>query len=325
MSNVSQWDNSAANNNSAPPNGWPEGQAPSTVNDCAREVMAAVSRWFDDTKGELVTGGTGNAYTLATNNANAALADQGMLVFRCNRANTGAATLNVDTLGAKAIELGNGALAAGMLQADVIYTVVYNATADTYDLVNALTLTQLGAGSLATKSTINNADWSGTDLAIANGGTGSSTAGDARTALSVPLDDLSDADFSAITTISGFEMLAADNFLVDDGGVTKRMRHQDAGFFVTEVSGTTDTLADTNMTKILAYTSASGVAITLNTGTGVKGNWIGLHQQGAGQLTVSGTATLHAPQGTKTRTQYSTLFLVNKGSDVWFVTGDATT
>ena len=48
MSKVGLWSTTAGNNNSAPPDGWPEGQAPSTVNDCARENMAAVRTAMQD-------------------------------------------------------------------------------------------------------------------------------------------------------------------------------------------------------------------------------------------------------------------------------------
>jgi hypothetical protein len=98
--------------------------------------MAAVARQFQDSQGTLVTGGTSNAYLLTTNNGNAALADQGLILFRADRANTGAATLNVDSLGAKAIEVNSEALASGDLVADSIYAVAYNSVSDAYDLVN---------------------------------------------------------------------------------------------------------------------------------------------------------------------------------------------
>lgn len=48
MSNISAWSTSAAANNSASPDGFPEGMAPSGVNDSAREVMGAVKRWYVD-------------------------------------------------------------------------------------------------------------------------------------------------------------------------------------------------------------------------------------------------------------------------------------
>ena len=53
MSDISQWKTTAANNNAAAPDGWPEGMPPNKVNDSGREVQAAIRRqmesgvWFD--------------------------------------------------------------------------------------------------------------------------------------------------------------------------------------------------------------------------------------------------------------------------------------
>lgn len=48
MSSIKTWSTTAADNNSAAPDGWPEGQAPSSVNNCAREMMAAIRTQHED-------------------------------------------------------------------------------------------------------------------------------------------------------------------------------------------------------------------------------------------------------------------------------------
>lgn len=45
---LGRWSTTAGSNNNTPPDGWPEGQAPSTVNDCAREMMASIRAVFND-------------------------------------------------------------------------------------------------------------------------------------------------------------------------------------------------------------------------------------------------------------------------------------
>lgn len=48
MANISAWSSTAADNDAATPDGFPEGQSPGSLNDCGRELMAAVRRWYED-------------------------------------------------------------------------------------------------------------------------------------------------------------------------------------------------------------------------------------------------------------------------------------
>lgn len=136
MANVSQWSTTAANNNSTPPDGAPEGMAPSTVNDTMRENMAALAKWYSDTDGSLVTAGSSNAFTITTNNSHAALADISFIVCRADRAPTGAATLAVDGLTAKSIKINHDEdVTSTTWSADQMLIFVYNSTDDVFEVI----------------------------------------------------------------------------------------------------------------------------------------------------------------------------------------------
>lgn len=47
MTGIELWSTTAADNDSAAPNGWPEGMPPSGVNDTGRQMMAAVREWYE--------------------------------------------------------------------------------------------------------------------------------------------------------------------------------------------------------------------------------------------------------------------------------------
>ena len=55
MADISEWSPVDESNTSAPPNGWPEGQATNTVNNCARAMMGAVRRWYDTVTAQLAS------------------------------------------------------------------------------------------------------------------------------------------------------------------------------------------------------------------------------------------------------------------------------
>jgi hypothetical protein len=133
MSDVQTWSATAASNNSAAPNGFPEGMPPSGVNDAAREVMAAVARYRADTDGVNTSSGT-NTITLAASRTMTAYAQGDMFTFKAGGTNSGATTLNVDALGAKDVQFNGAACTGGEIVSGRMYTVVYDGTQ--FNLIN---------------------------------------------------------------------------------------------------------------------------------------------------------------------------------------------
>lgn len=124
------WSKTAASNATADSTvNWSEGQAPSTVNDSGRAMMASTAAFRDDIAGAIATGGTSTAYTVTSFQAFDSLAHLNgqMVAFTPHATNGATVTLNVDGLGAKPLRPAPSTeLVAGALVQGVPYTVVYN-------------------------------------------------------------------------------------------------------------------------------------------------------------------------------------------------------
>jgi hypothetical protein len=104
-----KWSRTAANNATADGSiNWAEGQAPSTVNDSARAMMAAASKYRDDVAGAIATAGSASAYTLASFQVFDTLAhmDGAMIAFTAHAGNAGACTLKRRRARRQALALG---------------------------------------------------------------------------------------------------------------------------------------------------------------------------------------------------------------------------
>jgi len=137
------WDFSAtpASNNMTVPQGWPEGQLPSTVNDCARELIAMV---FEGLSKSTVAGGSADALTITFTNAPTApstLVDGMQIAIRAASANaTNAPTLAINGGTARTITLMAGkAVGIGEWVALQELILRYNLANTRWELLNPIT------------------------------------------------------------------------------------------------------------------------------------------------------------------------------------------
>lgn len=126
------WSKTAASNSSADSTiNWAEGQAPSTVNDSARAMMASTAAFRDDISGAIATGGTSTAYTVTSYQVFDTLAHMNgqMIAFSPHTTNTGTTTLNVDGLGAKPLRSAPSTeIPSGTLIQGTPYVALYNSS-----------------------------------------------------------------------------------------------------------------------------------------------------------------------------------------------------
>jgi microcystin-dependent protein len=125
-----KWSPTAAANATADPSiNWSEGQAPSSVNDSARAMMAAIATARQDTQAVIGAGGTASAltYTSGQGFSSLALMDSQLITFVAPLTNAAGATLNVDSLGAIPIcvDAAGTPIPAGVLVGGTPYMVTY--------------------------------------------------------------------------------------------------------------------------------------------------------------------------------------------------------
>jgi len=137
ISDNTKWFETDASNSQAPPDGWPEGMLPSTVNDTARSDRGALKRFYDHANATVVSGGSANAQTLAYAVAPTAYVtgDHYAFIVGGGLTPTGATTLSVNGLGAKNVVIGASALVGGEMQAGQVALVYYDGTS--FQLIGA--------------------------------------------------------------------------------------------------------------------------------------------------------------------------------------------
>ncbi len=138
MASVLDYSTTAGSNTTVGGVSIAEGMQAGQVNNGMRAMMADSRKWQLDWSG-ITTAGAGNAYTITSNQGIAAYADGQRFSFRADRNNTGAATLNIDSRGAKALrKVSSGALVAlgaDDLVAKAVYDVVFVSADDVFVIV----------------------------------------------------------------------------------------------------------------------------------------------------------------------------------------------
>ncbi len=264
LQGVSTWSTTAASNSTADPAvNWAEGQAPSSINDSARSLMASVAKWRDDISGStsgLSTGGTSTAYTVTTNSTfDTAAAMSGVIFTIIPHTNSGAApTLAVDGLTARNINQSTGvSVATAGLKSGTPYLLKYVHASTEFILVGRSdTFTNLTTTGTLTQST------TGQEI-LATGTTAqrpSNTAGGFRYNSDTTVPEYNTGSgWNSMSIPSGTLMLFQQT--AAPSGWTKDTTHNDKALRV--VSGTASSGGTSNFSTVFGLQATSGTTLNL--------------------------------------------------------------
>lgn len=150
--NLADLDTTATNNTDFRGQGTTGAALVSTIDTIFQQLASMLARFYDDIGATGTVGGTADAITLTTTSGFQSLATGLFTSFKAASANTGAATINVDGLGAKAIRRpGDSALSANDIVANGVYMLrydtAYNSAAGAWVLLNQTVSSTISAAS----------------------------------------------------------------------------------------------------------------------------------------------------------------------------------
>lgn len=283
-SSTGQWSEIDANNISASPDGWPNGTFFNQVEPIGRSTMGALKRFWDRINGTVSSIGSANAYIYTPANLSypTAIVAGEEYSFKANFANTSAATLNINGLGAQPLykqsSTGPVVLTGGEIQIGQIVKVQYDgahyqivsATASSGNMSTAVYdpagIAQQVVG-LTAAQTVTSKTFDSTNIATTQ------TAGDNSTKLSTTAyADAIAANSGIAKSTSGFSVTTN----VTPANITNLTWALSVGTYVVDFSGyiTCNTSAGFNLRGAFSGTATGKMyrAIATDTG-GVIQNW----------------------------------------------------
>lgn len=257
------WSQTAAENGTADSTvGMAEGMAPSAVNNGVRALMASAAKYRDDTSGSLTTSGTSTAYTLATNQVFSTLAilNGQELTVRFDQASGESPTLNVDSLGAKALQIdATNAVPTGFIAADSIWRITYDNSIPAF-ILNGVAQSQ----TLTTLTTTGDLTVGGDasvagDSAVTGNGTIGGTLGVTGATTLTSLTTSGDGTVGGALAVTGASTLTGKLTANNSGGVVAKNTAKAFAYFT--VSGTTVSFNSPTQGFNIASVTRTGSAV----------------------------------------------------------------